>query len=184
MDLRLLISLLFMVSMIKYSTSIYISSKQPEKNRRPSTNPINLENDTFVNYINPRPTIDPDAEVIGVEKTPNVRMNPEVTTKVSLTGDLNVNYLNPRPTIDPEAEVFRNEEKNQSHLANLEVVRESSSNDEKYPINSDSTVSLGSHTEVNNKTPGPQVNLNEAFAVQKILIFLGQLDSNVTKFGV
>lgn len=48
--------------------------------------PISLEDDIKVNYRDPRPTINPDAELID------------------LGDDIKVNYRDPRPTLNPDAE--------------------------------------------------------------------------------
>lgn len=48
--------------------------------------PISLEDDIKVNYRDPRPTINPDAELINLED------------------DIKVNYRDPRPTLNPDAE--------------------------------------------------------------------------------
>lgn len=84
--------------------------------------PFSLEGDTLVNYKNPLPPINPDAEFISVPNKPQRQRqgyrtepiqnqresyrgryrNPGPT--ISLANDIAVNYRDPRPPINPDAE--------------------------------------------------------------------------------
>ncbi|KAK9891656.1 hypothetical protein WA026_015624 [Henosepilachna vigintioctopunctata] len=56
---------------VRYSTRapnvVYVTANA---NSARQQNPISLEHDTLVNYLNPRPNINPDAEYISVKNTP------------------------------------------------------------------------------------------------------------------
>ncbi|XP_012255756.2 uncharacterized protein LOC105685882 isoform X2 [Athalia rosae] len=99
---------------ISHNVNTYVSNRynnalQPPQRFKPpkvkvhygdqTQRPYSLEGDTLVNYKNPLPEINPDAEFIPVNK-PRRYPNPPI----SLANDIAVNYRDPRPPINPDAE--------------------------------------------------------------------------------
>ncbi|XP_045480686.1 uncharacterized protein LOC123685136 [Harmonia axyridis] len=100
------------VPSLRYSTQspkvVYVTaSSSPPRQAKP----ISLEGDTLVNYKNPRPNVNPDAELIPVDTPQRVEhtkaaKNVRRPYNANLEGDSLVNYVNPRPNINQNDELI------------------------------------------------------------------------------